>query len=203
MPQIGDIQTSKQRGLKGKSRYIWSACEKCGKERWAYYHPGEPISPCCRSCSKKGNPNRYPNGKFHPSWTGGRSVQRGYIKIRLFLDDFYIPMANHRGYVFEHRLVMAKHLGRCLQKWEVVHHKNGIRDDNRLENLELTTTFAHIKDHNKGYKDGYNKGYYDGKEQRVIALEARVTELEAEIVLLKSRADFEIENKRIVKGTVR
>lgn len=50
-----------------------------------------------------------------------------------------MTMAN--GYIPEHRLVMSNHLGRPLEPFENVHHINGFRDDNRLENLELWNTY--------------------------------------------------------------
>lgn len=73
-----------------------------------------------------------------PRWKGGKRYNdAGYVEIRLQPDDPYYSMQSVRHYVLEHRLVMAKYLGRCLLPWEVVHHINGIKDDNRIENLKL------------------------------------------------------------------
>ena len=61
----------------------------------------------------------------------------GYIYIQLPKDSPLLSMTTGNRYVREHRLVIARHLGRPLESWEVVHHKNRVKDDNRLENLEL------------------------------------------------------------------
>lgn len=69
----------------------------------------------------------------------------GYVYINLAKDDPMRAMCqnangnNQRGYVLEHRVVMAGHLGRPLLAAERVHHRNGKRGDNRIENLELWT----------------------------------------------------------------
>ena len=47
------------------------------------------------------------------------------------------PNSSKRGQILEHVLIMSDHLGRPLRDDETVHHKNGIRNDNRIENLEL------------------------------------------------------------------
>ncbi|MEO7836980.1 MAG: HNH endonuclease [Acidimicrobiales bacterium] len=71
-------------------------------------------------------------------WKGGRLLtSSGYWMQLIDRDDPLAVMANTTGYVLEHRLVMARALGRPLTRNESVHHINGDRADNRLENLQL------------------------------------------------------------------
>lgn len=112
----------------------------------------------------------FPDGRAganHPNWKGGRYKikQSGYIKV--YAPEH--PQRSPQNTVFEHRLVMESHLGRYLTAEEVVHHKNGVKDDNRIENLELVaTTGEHVSQHFK-------------KSHRVHELEARIAELEAQL----------------------
>lgn len=72
-------------------------------------------------------------GSLNQSWRGGRTkTEGGYIRVKA-----YGHPASQQDYVLEHRLVMETFLGRYLTEDETVHHKNGDRSDNRIENLEL------------------------------------------------------------------
>lgn len=87
-----------------------------------------------------------------PNWKGGRKyTTQGYVEV--YSPEH--PFRNKMGYVKEHRLVMEKHLGRYLDQKEVVHHINAIRDDNRIENLDLfSDRSAHAYHHQLGCKNG-------------------------------------------------
>jgi hypothetical protein len=79
-------------------------------------------------------------------WKGGRyRSAKGYI----LLTKPEHPCAAKNGAIMEHRIVMESHIGRFLRSDEAVHHKNFIKDDNRIENLELMTHSEHKALHNR------------------------------------------------------
>jgi hypothetical protein len=94
-------------------------CPDCGRSK-------RKASKVCKDCNR---------GSNHSQWRGGRIVNgAGYVLLTGYVDH---PNAMGRGQILEHVLVMSEQLGRPLYENEQVHHKNGVRADNRPENLEL------------------------------------------------------------------
>ena len=87
------------------------------------------------------------------SWKGGFKNGNGYISFKVPEGCRFSCMKDSQGYVMISRLTMAAHLGRPLIDEEIVHHINGIKDDNRIENLGL---FKDDNEH-KAYHYGLRK----------------------------------------------
>ncbi len=134
-------------GYNPKKDYLMykDQCPECGSEvwrRWKY------LGKICRVCANKHHSEQLKAqiGPKHPRYKGHHKRHSGYMMIKLEEGDPFISMASKRDrYVFEHRLVMARHLGRPLEPWEIIHHL-GIRhlqgsvenkSDNLIDNLEL------------------------------------------------------------------
>jgi len=135
------------------------------------------------------NSNRY--GPNNPAWRGGRYIDKkvGYVYITLQPDDPFFSMANSNNcQVLEHRLVMAKHLGRCLTSDEVVDHLGTKypdtsfenKSDNRIENLRLTSN-----EDNSAQTFPRLYARIDKLERENQVLAQRVLQLEVELTLVK------------------
>jgi len=124
-------------------------CPACGKEIkvrpsyvWRVY--------CSKECKARGQVAR-PLDRDH----NGRPVRldkAGYV----MLWDPDHPGAFH-GWVYEHRIVAEQTIGRHLDREEHVHHVNGVKDDNRPENLQIMGWLEHLalsgEEHRNGVKD--------------------------------------------------
>lgn len=119
--------------FKGKKQLVQlkiKICDACGNEYYTRMFQNNVSKYCDRKC--RGIADR---GEGNPNWKGGRTMHvGGYVRLQVY------GIGDKRGRIFEHTYIMEKHLGRPLLKNENVHHKNGNRADNRIENLELWTT---------------------------------------------------------------
>lgn len=117
-------------------------CRTCRKELYAHlnYSAGKTCQDCGKPVVNHSKGRCLQCGAVARRGVGGghraRNVQ-GYVVVNSYWDH---PNSNRRGQVLEHVLVMSEMLGRGLLPGENVHHINGVRDDNRPENLELWST---------------------------------------------------------------
>ncbi len=132
-------------GTKGqRTRTSKANCKRCGNEFIAcpVKRKGGQVRSefCTRSCGQlwayaQQNPDDR-RGKNSRRWNGGKTTANGgYVMV--LAQGHPSLQGTTRRYVRRCRLVMEETLGRLLSPGEQVHHKNGIRDDDRPENLEL------------------------------------------------------------------
>jgi ribosomal protein S27E len=140
-------------------------CPSCKKERVIISRSVSDVASFSRECGSCGtkrshqdNP-RIGRAEGHYNWKGGINLCGGYVVE--YIKDKSNPYYCRKGYVLQHRLVMAKFLGRKLFSDEIVHHINGNKQDNRIENLQLTSRKGHGLAYSRAFQDGYTQAMKD------------------------------------------
>lgn len=175
----GDVKRASELGYKVSHRDYWlhrGQCPECGMEMWR--RKADLQRPCVH-CTQRLLPRA--TMTKHSRWNGGRRVRKdGYIEVTLSPDDPMRVMA--RGnIVLEHRLVVARLIERPLKPWEIVHHINRQRDDNRPENLRL------VEDRHLHQSIGIESQII----QKLEHLQSQITNLSIQLTLIEARLQTE------------
>lgn len=144
-PQPPEIMASLAAGRLPKRTF--TKCYVCGERLFA-------LGLCSnhyQRVSKRGAINVHKpigdkSGKHNPKWRGGVIHDKCKNRVLIYAPNHPNP-STYGTHVYRYRLVAEQMLGRFLRKGEIVHHKNGITNDDRPENLEVMTQSKHIKMH--------------------------------------------------------
>ena len=154
-PQQGDIRCGKDIGKNQHYYYIWGPCPRCQRFRWSSVQNVTTVAPDKPWADlREAKARRLAVFKRCSACAGGqreavplqpyerRKTKDGYVYIAIPQDDpafcwFTRTTTKKMIQVAEHRWVMAKRLGRPLLRGELVHHVDGVRHHNKIENLEI------------------------------------------------------------------
>ncbi len=173
-------------------------CAKPIQIKWYHKHNGLPKYIF-------GHHMHHRKGRLNTNWKGGKYYRGGYVYI-------YAPHhpRNKKGYMQEHVLVVEATVNRYLNKHEVVHHINGVKDDNRPENLELLDIRSHRQKHsNHDANPAYRKEvstndivrmYQEGVELKEICKTLKCSETLVDLRLKHANIKRNRRNKNVANA---
>ncbi|HLD91364.1 MAG TPA: HNH endonuclease [Patescibacteria group bacterium] len=139
LPKENDVADGKLIN-KYNEAYIYKKCISCGTLVWTSVKHQKKYCNECRI-----NKMKELRGSSASNWKGGRFQGAGYTFLTIPETDPLYKYTDklHPGKILEHRYLMMQKLGRSLESNEHVHHINGNKSDNRIENLDVLNDRTH------------------------------------------------------------